>query len=227
MELRPLLPFLALWGAFWTALLSFPCRSQSAEALRLVLALAVGAALAHLGWVALHLPHVLDHPLRILDPTRGFSILFLPLGPLLLAPRGAPQRRAFLARSFASLPLALAVARLGCLAAGCCYGVPTSAPWGVPGAAGASVHPTPLYEVLGCLGLHGVLRRLSSRWVTPVFLTGFGLIRLFVEPWRSTGPIDPPGFPPALIAAAWLAAGLQLARTRCASRHAPCLERSA
>jgi phosphatidylglycerol:prolipoprotein diacylglycerol transferase len=227
MELRPLLPYAALWGAFWTALITFPGRSQSSEALRLVLALLVGAALAHLGWMVLYLPHLLDHPLWILDPTRGFSVLFLPLGPVLLAPRGVPRRRAFLTRTFASLPLPLAVARLGCLAAGCCYGIPTSTPWGVQVAAEASVHPTPLYEIAGCLGLHGVLRRVPSRCVTPVFLAGFGLIRLLVEPWRSMAPIGPPVVPPALLAAAWLVAGLQLARTRLALRHAPCFERSA
>ena len=57
----------------------------------------------------------------------------------------------------AALPLGHAIGRLGCFAAGCCYGKPTSLPWGVtftnPIAAriagtplGVSLHPTELYE---------------------------------------------------------------------------------
>jgi phosphatidylglycerol:prolipoprotein diacylglycerol transferase len=56
-----------------------------------------------------------------------------------------------------ALPLGHAIGRLGCFAAGCCYGKPTSLPWGVtftnPIAAriagtplGVALHPTQLYE---------------------------------------------------------------------------------
>ena len=55
------------------------------------------------------------------------------------------------------LPLAHAIGRLGCFAAGCCFGKPTALPWGVtftdPEAArlagtplGVPLHPTQLYE---------------------------------------------------------------------------------
>jgi phosphatidylglycerol---prolipoprotein diacylglyceryl transferase len=57
----------------------------------------------------------------------------------------------------ASLPLGHSIGRLGCFAAGCCYGKPTSVPWSVvfsnPVAAqiagtplGIHIHPTQLYE---------------------------------------------------------------------------------
>ena len=57
----------------------------------------------------------------------------------------------------AALPLGHAIGRLGCFAAGCCYGKPTSVPWGVtftdPTAAQIAgtpldvhLHPTQLYE---------------------------------------------------------------------------------
>jgi phosphatidylglycerol---prolipoprotein diacylglyceryl transferase len=57
----------------------------------------------------------------------------------------------------AALPLGHAIGRLGCFAAGCCYGKPTSVPWAVtftnPDAAtlagtplGVHLHPTQLYE---------------------------------------------------------------------------------
>jgi phosphatidylglycerol:prolipoprotein diacylglycerol transferase len=56
-----------------------------------------------------------------------------------------------------ALPLAHAIGRLGCFAAGCCFGKPTTLPWGVtftdeaaPRLAGTplgtSLHPTQLYE---------------------------------------------------------------------------------
>ena len=51
-------------------------------------------------------------------------------------------------------PLAHAITRMGCFAAGCCYGRPTTLPWGVrfsdplaPGPHGVPLHPTQLYEV--------------------------------------------------------------------------------
>jgi len=64
---------------------------------------------------------------------------------------------AVLDTSAAALPLGHAIGRLGCFAAGCCYGKPTSVPWGVtftnPIAAQVAgtpldvhLHPTQLYE---------------------------------------------------------------------------------
>ena len=54
--------------------------------------------------------------------------------------------------------LGLAIGRIGCFSAGCCYGKPTSLPWGVvftnpdslvaPSALGLKLHPTQLYESL-------------------------------------------------------------------------------
>ncbi len=41
---------------------------------------------------------------------------------------------------------AVAVGRLGCFAAGCCYGVTTKLPWGVDFGDGLKRHPTQLYE---------------------------------------------------------------------------------
>lgn len=63
-----------------------------------------------------------------------------------------------------ALPLGHAIGRLGCLAAGCCYGKPTSLPWGLalgghpasttPEALwGRALHPTQIYESLGNFGI--------------------------------------------------------------------------
>ena len=46
------------------------------------------------------------------------------------------------------VPLAVAVGRLGCFRAGCCYGTPTDLPWGVDFGDHIARHPTQLYEAL-------------------------------------------------------------------------------
>ena len=100
-----------LFAAFWTAVLLY----RGTRPLRFVAGLAAGASCAHLGWAALHWTEVSRHPEAILDPSLGYCVLFFPLGPLLFAPQ---------APSWRTLPLVLAVARLGCVAAGCCGGTP-------------------------------------------------------------------------------------------------------
>lgn len=49
-----------------------------------------------------------------------------------------------------AVPVAVAVGvgRIGCFCAGCCYGRPTSLPWGVDFGDGVARHPTQLYETL-------------------------------------------------------------------------------
>ncbi len=58
------------------------------------------------------------------------------------------------------LPVGLALGRVGCLGAGCCYGAPTTLPWAVTfpegstiAPAGIPLHPTQLYETAYCLAL--------------------------------------------------------------------------
>jgi hypothetical protein len=187
------LQILALCGAFWTAILLFRRREGPGPAVRFAIALGLGALLAHLGWASLHLPLVVEHPWAALDPAKGFCVLFVPLGPLLLAPSGA---------AFSTLPLSLAVARLGCLVAGCC--------------GGAHGEPTQLCEIAGLVGLHLAIRRLRDCWVVPAVLAGLGLIRLGVEPWRAAPPLGEPIVSAATIAALWVAFGL-LAAVRVAT----------
>jgi len=71
------------------------------------------------------------------------------------------------------LPVGHALGRLGCFAAGCCYGRPTDIPWAVrftdqrslvpPSLLGTHLHPTQLYEALGNLAIAAVLFRLLKR----------------------------------------------------------------
>jgi hypothetical protein len=176
---------LALAGAFWVAVLSFARRRERRGATRFALGLGLGAVLAHAGWAALHWRNVAIHPGAILDLATGNCVLFAPLG-VLLATRSPAALRA--------LPLAFALARAGCLAAGCCRG-----PAG---------EPTPLFEMGGLVLLHAVLQRAPDRRVLPAFCAGFGLVRLGVEPWRAPPPLGDPAIPAAWIAAAWVAAGV-------------------
>jgi len=181
------LQWLALSGAFWAAVLAFVRQGGRGEGERFALGLGLGAALAHAGWALLHWRAVADHPSAIADPSTGYCVLFAPLGVLLCTRSPAAVR---------ALPLAFAVARAGCLAAGCCRG--------------PSGEPTPLYEIGALLLLHAVVHRSSDRGALPTFCAGFGLVRLAVEPWRAPPPLGEPALPPAWIAAAWIAAALAI-----------------
>ncbi len=55
------------------------------------------------------------------------------------------------------VPLAVAVGRLGCFRAGCCYGTPTNCPWGVDFGDHIARHPTQIYEALFHLAMAGIL----------------------------------------------------------------------
>ena len=93
---------------------------------------------------------------------------------------------------------AVAVGRLSCFAAGCCYGTHTALPWGVDFGDGLTRHPTQLYEsafhaaaalALAWLYRHGRCRgqliklyvlsylayRFASEWIRPEPKLAFGL----------------------------------------------------
>ena len=117
-----------------------------------------------------------------------------------------PRAHLLLLRSgpgaFASLPLPLAVARLGCLAAGCCHG--------------ASGEPLPLYEALLLVVLHGALGRGALAAAPERFAWAFGGLRLAEAPWRPRVEGAPlAGFAtPEAVALGWIAAGVALAMHR-------------
>ena len=67
--------------------------------------------------------------------------------------------------------LAQAIGRIGCTINGCCYGIPTSLPWGVVYTSpnsfaplGIAIHPTQPYEVIACLIIFAVLLKLRGRF---------------------------------------------------------------
>jgi phosphatidylglycerol:prolipoprotein diacylglycerol transferase len=91
---------------------------------------------------------------------------------------------------------AIAVTRLGCFLNGCCYGRPTTMPWGlVAGGApnhvnfGIPSHPTQLYEAAAALVLFALLWRMRLRrrftgQLAVAFLAGYPLFRFFNEMFR-------------------------------------------
>ncbi|MCP3986189.1 MAG: hypothetical protein GY723_17550 [bacterium] len=187
----------ALMGAFWVGLLEFEHRGgKRRHALHFVAGMGAGALACHLGWALLHPDHPAD-PLRRLFAPAGFCVLFAPVGVALTSPRLAGERGSYLAPALGSLPLALATARLGCLAVGCCHGV----------ALRSGLAPTQVLEIIGC----GLLS-IGSRWLPPakvpaVTLAGLGCVRLIIEPWRAPDPVGPPVLPMAAVAALLVAVG--------------------
>ena len=95
------------------------------------------------------------------------------------------------------LALGHAIGRLGCFAAGCCWGLPTNLPWavifvnprakdlvGVP--LGLPLHPTQLYESLGELIIFAVLylrflRPHREGSIISLYLVLYGTLRFLVE----------------------------------------------
>jgi phosphatidylglycerol:prolipoprotein diacylglycerol transferase len=121
--------------------------------------------------------------------------------------RGIPALELDDVAAFAVLA-AQPVGRLGCFFGGCCYGIPTSLPWGVAPVTrefdfGTPLHPVPLYEALYLFTVLAVLwalrRKNRYRGQTAVrylilqpagrfvfeFFRG-DLIRGFVAGWLST-----------------------------------------
>jgi phosphatidylglycerol---prolipoprotein diacylglyceryl transferase len=106
------------------------------------------------------------------------------------------RRRGVAWLAFADLVLpaligGLAVGRIGCFFNGCCYGAPTSLPWGVSCVQfpGQAVHPTQLYETVVCALLATVLywawgRRRRDGQITFWGITGYAVWRFCNEGLR-------------------------------------------
>jgi len=103
-----------------------------------------------------------------------------------------------------ALALGQSVGRLGCLSAGCCYGKPTSLPWGIvftnpnslvsPDKLGIPLHPTQLYSSVTNLGLFLFLLLMSRRkkfsgQVLLLYGICYPLLRSFIAIFRG----DPRG----------------------------------
>jgi phosphatidylglycerol---prolipoprotein diacylglyceryl transferase len=148
----------------------------------------------------------------------GWQLAFLPCVlayPLALGVPAVPYYRAvaFL------LPPVLAVQKLACLAAGCCFGRETSLPWAVIfpeeslcGTPGAPVHPLQAYDVLLPLVVLGAVVALDRRggeaarpFLLPVMAALYALTRFATEFLRPREGGE------ALLLSQWLELGAVLA----------------
>ncbi|MFC2008244.1 prolipoprotein diacylglyceryl transferase [Chloroflexota bacterium] len=96
--------------------------------------------------------------------------------------------------------LAQAIGRVGCILNGCCYGLPTSLPWGIVytnpsclAPLGVATHPTALYELIFCLIGFAVLLILRGRLKPDgslflVYLSLYSLWRLGTDFLREGTP---------------------------------------
>ena len=95
------------------------------------------------------------------------------------------------------ITIAHAFGRLGCLAAGCCYGKPTNANWGVvlnselvdPSSRGIHLHPTQLYESASLFVLFVVLMLMFKRkkfdgQIALIYFMSYPIIRSIIEVYR-------------------------------------------
>jgi prolipoprotein diacylglyceryltransferase len=160
---------------------------------------------------------------KALDHTPGRSVL----GGLLLGTVGLLLAKYFfrfrhnVMDAFAwAIPIGMLVQRFGCIMAGCCYGSPTSLPWGIEYGANSyafshqvhdkiipitnsltlPVHPVPLYEVAGCFVIILILLKFRKHLRAPgnLFAATLGLyavVRFFTEFFRATsfGDYNPTG----------------------------------
>jgi phosphatidylglycerol---prolipoprotein diacylglyceryl transferase len=120
------------------------------------------------------------------------------------------------------IALGHAIGRLGCFAAGCCWGLECDRPWAVtftdPEAhrlvnvpLHVALHPTQLYEAAAQFLAFFVLYQMASRPHRPgrimgAYLVLAGLSRFVIDFWRAHDQLNPWGGP--LASAQWLAIGL-------------------
>jgi len=98
------------------------------------------------------------------------------------------------------LILAQVVGRIGCTINGCCYGLPTSLPWGIVythpdslGLLGVAVHPTQVYEIIYLLVIFGVVLMLRGRFKPDgslflIYLSFYSLWRIGIDFLREGTP---------------------------------------
>ena len=97
------------------------------------------------------------------------------------------------------LPLGHALGRIGCFLAGCCYGRPTTMPWGVtftnphslvaPELLGVPLHPTQLYESAANLLLFFLLAKLYNKphkdgMILLLYIACYSFLRFIIEFFR-------------------------------------------
>lgn len=146
-------------------------------------------------------PRGIDSWTDLLD-VRGGGLVFygsllvgLPVGFALMRRYALPVLATF--DIFATgAPLGHAISRLGCFAAGCCFGTPSDAAWAVTyppnspiAPAGVALHPVQIYEAAGLLAITVATnlwysRRTADGQVFLLYLGSYALLRPLMELFR-------------------------------------------
>lgn len=188
-----------LAGAWWAMRLArergLPAEVLADAAMVILLA---GIAGARLLFVALHAGYYAGRPLEIVDLRQGGMSFHGGLAAGVLAGWWCVRRAGapFLPLADAVAPglaLGYAFGRVGCLLNGCCYGVPTTLPWGLhfpEGDPHLRYHPTQLYSAAAGLVLWLLLTAAYRRphrggQILALFLAGYSVYRWAVELLRS------------------------------------------
>jgi len=79
-----------------------------------------------------------------------------------------------------AIALGIAIGRIGCFLRGCCYGIPTTLPWGVNFGDGILRHPTQIYESIFVLCLFVYLQKAKKKNPAPGQLFRFFMISYFI-----------------------------------------------
>ncbi len=165
----------------------------------IILAAVVGARLLY---VLLKLPYFLNNPLEIFMLWNGGMVFSggLALGFAVGLWEAKRRQQPFLRWLDCVAPaiaLGQALGRLGCFAAGCCYGCATNVPWGVTfsdkaclAPLGVSLHPTQIYHFASGIATFAILILLRSRLPrdgqrTGLYLVLFALFRIIIEFYRA------------------------------------------
>jgi phosphatidylglycerol---prolipoprotein diacylglyceryl transferase len=234
-----------LAGSWLGEILNRRVGGEKGRYLDLALVTVLGGLLgARLLFILVNLPWYLAHPAEVVMIWKGGLVFY---GGLI----GGVATFLVSARSFGmpvlrtgdialvSLTLGHAFGRLGCFAAGCCYGAPTDLPWAVTftdpaclatAVLGKPVHPTQLYEAAFLFALSGFLlwrfsRRAFDGQVACLYgmLYGagrFGLEFLRIDPRGSLGPLSTSQWI-SLAVVAVAAAGYVILGRRSAKSQAP------
>jgi phosphatidylglycerol---prolipoprotein diacylglyceryl transferase len=85
-----------------------------------------------------------------------------------------------------AIALGMAIGRIGCFLAGCCYGKATSLPWGVNFGDGILRHPTQIYEFIFMIGLFIYLQWKKGKnpgdgQLFTILMVSYFIFRFFIE----------------------------------------------
>jgi len=138
----------------------------------------------------------IEDPIRSMNPRNGGLVWYggvIAAGSFVVWYSRRKGKRVLQVTDTLSAPLALglAVGRWGCLMGGCCYGAPTSLPWGIHypethPTGGVAVHPAPLYESAASLLIAAVvytaIRKKARQGVpTLLYFTIYPVVRILIE----------------------------------------------